>query len=131
MVRGHPIVKRMLNQPANVDRVLGALGDPTRRQCVEMLGNGPAPVSQLAAPFAMSLPAVMQHLRVLEASGLVVSTKVGRVRTCSLEADQLRTVQDWIDAQRRTWDARLDRLGAVLAKSRPIKAKPDQRGDPR
>jgi len=121
----------MLNQQAKVDRVLGALGDPTRRQIVEMLGTGPAPVSQLAAPFAMSLPAVMQHLRVLEASGLVVSTKVGRVRTCSLEAERLRTVQDWIDAQRRTWDARLDRLGVVLANSSTSEAKPKHRGDPR
>jgi len=113
----------MLNQPANVDRVLGALGDPTRRQIVEMLGTGPAPVSQLAAPFAMSLPAVMQHLRVLEASGLVESTKVGRVRTCSLQADRLATVEDWIEARRKTWNSRLDRLGEVLAKK--------QRGDPR
>jgi DNA-binding transcriptional ArsR family regulator len=113
----------MLNQPLDVDRVLGALGDPTRRRIVEMLGNGPAPVSELAAPFAMSLPAVMQHLRVLEASGLVESTKVGRVRTCSLQADRLATVEDWIEARRKTWNSRLDRLGEVLAKK--------QRGDPR
>ena len=120
----------------DVDRVLGALGDPTRRRIVEMLGNGPAPVSDLAAPFAMSLPAVMQHLRVLEDSGLVASTKVGRVRTCSLKADRLGTVQDWVEARRRTWDARLDRLGDVLARQHPnatkaTNATEEQRGDPR
>src|SRR5258705_10868950 len=105
----------MLNQSMDVDRVLGALGDPTRRRIVEMLGDGPAPVSRLAAPFAMSLPAVMQHLRVLEDSGLIASAKVGRVRTCSLQADRLGTVQDWVEARRKTWNARLDRLGAAVA----------------
>jgi DNA-binding transcriptional ArsR family regulator len=119
----------MLNQPLDVDRVLGALGDPTRRRIVEMLGDGPAPVSELAAPFAMSLPAVMQHLRVLEDSGLIASTKVGRVRTCSLQADRLTTVQDWVEARRKTWDARLDRLGNVLAKQH-TNATQAQRGDP-
>jgi DNA-binding transcriptional ArsR family regulator len=123
----------MLNQSMDVDRILGALGDPTRRRIVEMLGNGPAPVSELAAPFAMSLPAVMQHLRVLEDSGLVASTKVGRVRTCSLQADRLGSVEDWIEARRKTWNARLDRLGEALAKQHPTPANPTkaQRGDPR
>jgi DNA-binding transcriptional ArsR family regulator len=122
----------MLNQQADVDRILGALGDPTRRRIVEMLGNGPAPVSELAAPFAMSLPAVMQHLRVLEDSGLTASTKVGRVRTCSLQADRLMTVEEWIDARRKTWDARLDRLGTALARQQANKnATKAQRGDPR
>jgi DNA-binding transcriptional ArsR family regulator len=119
----------MLNEVATVDRVMSALGDPTRRRIVEMLGSGPAPVSQLAAPFAMSLPAVMQHLRVLEDSGLIASSKLGRVRTCSLAPDRLRTVQDWIDAQRRTWDARLDRLGDVLAKSKSQEPTSQPRGD--
>ena len=115
-----------------LDRVLGALGDPTRRRIVEMLGNGPAPVSELAAPFAMSLPAVMQHLRVLEDSGLIASTKVGRVRTCALQADRLTTVEEWIEARRRTWDARLDRLGTVLARHQANKKSTRaQRGDPR
>jgi DNA-binding transcriptional ArsR family regulator len=121
-----------------VDRVLGALGDPTRRRIVEMLGDGPARVSDLAAPFEMTLPAVMQHLRVLEASGLIASTKVGRVRTCSLEADRLGTVQDWVEARRKTWDKRLDRLGDVLAKQQrngtapnPTNGTRSERGDPR
>jgi len=120
----------MLNQLADVDRVLGALGDPTRRRIVELLGDGPAPVSTLAAPFAMSLPAVMQHLRVLEDSGLIASTKVGRVRTCALQAERLATVEDWIEARRKTWDARLDRLGAVLAKPQK-EATNARKGDPR
>ncbi len=117
----------------DVDRVLGALGDPTRRRIVEMLGDGPAPVSELAAPFAMSLPAVMQHLRVLEDSGLVASTKIGRVRTCSLQADRLGAVEDWVQARRKTWNARLDRLGDVVAKQHLNPANPTkaQRGDPR
>jgi DNA-binding transcriptional ArsR family regulator len=126
----------MLNQPMDVDRVLGALGDPTRRRIVEMLGDGPARVSDLAMPFEMSLPAVMQHLRVLEDSGLIASAKVGRVRTCSLQPDRLATVQDWVEARRRTWDARLDRLGDVLAGQHTTATKStngprEQRGDPR
>jgi DNA-binding transcriptional ArsR family regulator len=125
----------MINQPTDLDRVLGALGDPTRRRIVEMLGNGPAPVSDLASPFAMSLSAVMQHLRVLESSGVITSTKVGRVRTCSLEADRLATVQDWVEARRKTWDKRLDRLGEALRQqansATSTNAHTDQRGDPR
>lgn len=100
--------------------MFAALADPTRRQLVEQLGRGPASVSELAKPLPMSLPAVVQHLQVLEACGLVRSEKVGRVRTCRLEVTRLETVQDWIDARRRTWERRLDRLGDYLA------AHPDQ-----
>ena len=92
-----------------------ALSDPTRRQLVEQLGSGPASVSQLAAPLPMSMPAVVQHLKVLEDSGLVESHKVGRVRTCRLVVKRLDTVQDWIDERRRSWEHRLDRLGDYLA----------------
>lgn len=92
-----------------------ALSDPTRRRIVEQLGRGPASVSQLAAPLPMSMPAVVQHLQVLESSGLVASEKVGRVRTCRLVVKRLDTVQDWIDARRVTWERRLDRLGDYLA----------------
>jgi DNA-binding transcriptional ArsR family regulator len=105
----------MLNQLADIDRVLGALADPTRRQIVERLGRGTASVSEIATPLPMSLPAVVQHLQVLEASGLVSSEKVGRVRTCRLELDGLETVDAWIAERRRTWERRLDRLGEVLA----------------
>jgi DNA-binding transcriptional ArsR family regulator len=105
----------VLNQLADVDAVFAALADPTRRRLVEQLGNGPAAVSELARPLPISLPAVVQHLQVLEACGLVRSEKVGRVRTCRLEVARLQTVQDWIDERRRGWERRLDRLGDYLA----------------
>ena len=105
----------MLNQLAEVDVIFQALADPTRRGIVERLGRGPASVSELAKPLPMSLPAVVQHLHVLEASGLVRSAKVGRVRTCRLELKTLTTVQDWITARRTAWERNLDRLGDYLA----------------
>jgi DNA-binding transcriptional ArsR family regulator len=95
--------------------VLQALADPTRRNLVERLIRGPASVSDLARPIAMSLPAVMQHLGVLEASSLVRSEKVGRVRTCRLDPEALRLAEDWISAQRTAWEQRLDQLGDFLA----------------
>jgi DNA-binding transcriptional ArsR family regulator len=97
------------------DVVFHALSDPTRRQIVEQLGRGPASVSEIAKPLPMSLPAVVQHLQVLESSGLVESHKVGRVRTCRLVVKRLDTVQDWIDQRRAAWERRLDRLGDYLA----------------
>jgi DNA-binding transcriptional ArsR family regulator len=99
----------------DADVVFHALSDPTRRHIVEQLGRGPASVSQLAAPLPMSMPAVVQHLQVLEASGLIESQKVGRVRTCRLVVKRLDTVQDWIEARRAAWERRLDRLGEFLA----------------
>ena len=105
----------MLNSQPRLDLVFQALSDPTRRAIVERLGRGPASVSQLAQPFAMTLPAVVQHLQVLEASGLVRSEKVGRVRTCRIESATLSTVERWIAERRTTWKRRLDRLGEVLA----------------
>jgi len=109
----------MLNQTAEVDAVFAALADPTRRRLVERLGDGPATVSELARPLPISLPAVVQHVQVLEACGLVRSEKVGRVRTCRLEVTRLQTVQDWIDARRRGWERRLDRLGDYLESTAP------------
>jgi DNA-binding transcriptional ArsR family regulator len=91
-----------------------ALADATRRGMLERLGRGPATVSELAAPFAMSLPAVVQHLQVLEQSGLVSTRKVGRVRTCQLEPGALQQVERWIEARRLEWEHKLDRLGACL-----------------
>jgi len=105
----------MLNSQPQLDLVFQALADPTRRAIVERLGRGPASVSQLAQPFPMSLPAVLQHVAVLEASGLVTSEKVGRVRTCRIESRALSTAATWIQERRTTWERRLDRLGAVLA----------------
>lgn len=92
-----------------------ALADPTRRSMVERLTLGPMSVSELARPFDMSLSAVAQHLKVLEASGLVRSRKVGRVRTCRIEAPALRRVEQWIAQRRAVWERRFDRLGEVLA----------------
>jgi len=104
----------MLNQVDDIDGLLRALADPTRRRIVERLGSGPQSVTALAAPLPMSLPAVFQHLQVLESCGLVASEKVGRVRTCRLELGRLDTVEDWIAARRRTWQRRLDRLGDIV-----------------
>lgn len=105
----------MLNQSASLDLMFQALADPTRRLMVERLSRGPISVSELARPLAMSLPAVIQHLQVLEASGLVRSEKVGRVRTCTIEPDALQTVETWVNERRTLWARRLDRLGAFLA----------------
>lgn len=98
-----------------LDQVFHAIADPTRRAMVERLTRGPASVSELARPLPMSLAAVLQHLQVLEASGLVRSEKVGRVRTCRLETAGLRTAEDWLRGQRTSWEGRLDRLGDFLA----------------
>jgi DNA-binding transcriptional ArsR family regulator len=95
----------MLNQSAALDLMFQALADPSRRGMVERLARGPASVTELAEPLAMSLPAVVQHLQVLEASGLVRSEKIGRVRTCRIEPKALRTAEQWIAARRSLWDA--------------------------
>jgi len=104
----------MLNQSAALDLAFQALADPTRRAMVERLARSPASVSDLARPFSMSLPAVMQHLAVLESSGLVVSEKTGRVRTCRVETRALGLVEQWINARRTEWEQRLDRLDDYL-----------------
>ena len=105
----------MLNQSVDIDRVFHALADPARRSMVERLCRGPASVGELAKPLPMSLPAVVQHLHVLEASGLVRSQKAGRVRTCRIEPAALKTAERWIAERRQGWEERLDRLGAYLA----------------
>lgn len=98
-----------------LDQTFHALADPSRRSIVARLSRGPASVSELAAPLPISLPAVVQHLEVLQRCGLVSSEKVGRVRTCRLEAAPMRSVEGWIAAHRAAWEERLDRLGEVLA----------------
>jgi len=103
----------VLNHEA-ADRVFHAIADPTRRAMVERLTRGPASVSELARPLPMSLAAVVQHLQVLEASGIVSSAKAGRVRTCQLEPAGLRAAEDWLRRQRTAWERRLDRLGEYL-----------------
>lgn len=107
----------MLNQSTSLDLMFQALADPTRRIMVERLSQGPASVSELAKPLTMSLPAVVQHLQILETSGLVRSEKVGRVRTVTIEAGALQRVEQWVNDRRMLWEQRLDRLGAYLAQS--------------
>jgi DNA-binding transcriptional ArsR family regulator len=104
-----------------LDRVFHALADPARRTMLERLTRGPASVSELAQPLSMSLPAVVQHLAVLEESGLVRSQKVGRVRTCQIEAGALQPAEQWINDRRLQWEKRLDRLGDYLAQPAPEK----------
>jgi DNA-binding transcriptional ArsR family regulator len=105
----------MLNESSRLDLAFQALADPTRRGMLARLSRAPASVSELAAPFRMSLPAVMQHLQMLEASGLVRSEKKGRVRTCRLEPKALASAESWIAEQRALWEGRLDRLEDFLA----------------
>jgi len=105
----------MLNQVADLDRVFHALADPGRRLMVERLSQGPASVSELGRPLAMSLAAVVQHVQVLEASGLVWSQKIGRTRTCSIDPAALRSAESWLSERRSLWERRLDRLGGYLA----------------
>ena len=105
----------MLRQRPELDVVFHALADPSRRSIVERLSLGSATVTDLAAPLPMSMPAVLQHLRVLEESGLVRSRKVGRTRTCSIAVEALQPVERWIEERRSSWERRLDRLSAYLA----------------
>ncbi|HKD88325.1 MAG TPA: metalloregulator ArsR/SmtB family transcription factor [Streptosporangiaceae bacterium] len=107
----------MLNQVAGLDRVFRALADPGRRAMLERLSIGPASVSELGKPLAMSLAAVVQHVQVLEESGLVRSQKLGRVRTCSLNPATLRSAEHWISERRTIIERRLDRLGDYLAET--------------
>ena len=104
----------MLNYETPLDRAFQALADPSRRAMVERLAQGPATVSELKRPLVMSLPAVMQHLAVLETSGLVVSQKSGRVRTCSINPVAFAEAERWITERRLEWERRLDRLGDYL-----------------
>ena len=105
----------MLSQRVHVDRVFHALGDPTRRAILERLSDGPISVSKLAQPLDITLAAVVQHLQVLERSGLVHTQKLGRVRTCRMEPRGLSIAERWIDERRSLWEKRLDRLGDFLA----------------
>jgi DNA-binding transcriptional ArsR family regulator len=107
----------VLNQTADLDRVFQALADPGRRLMVERLSEGPASVSELGRPLAMSLAAVLQHVQVLEASGLVRSQKTGRTRTCSISPAALRSAEQWMSERRTLWERRLDRLGDYLAET--------------
>ena len=102
-------------KPGAADRVFHALGDPNRRAIVEKLSRGPLSVSRLAEPVNITLAAVVQHLQVLEASGLVQTEKNGRVRTCRLQPAGFSVAAQWIAERRSMWESRLDRLGDLLA----------------
>ena len=97
-----------------IDGIFRALADPTRRDVLARLSRSPASVSELAQPFEMALPSFLEHLRILEGSGLVSSAKAGRVRTYQLVPKQLKLAEDWLADQRSLWEGRLDRLDAYL-----------------
>ena len=105
----------MHRKKPDIDRVFHALGDPSRRAIVEKLSEGPLSVSRLAEPLDITLAAVVQHLQVLEESGLVQTEKVGRVRTCRIETAGLSAAEKWIGDRRSMWERRFDRLGHLLA----------------
>ncbi|HEY1448396.1 MAG TPA: metalloregulator ArsR/SmtB family transcription factor [Caulobacteraceae bacterium] len=109
------LLKYVLQYSEPLDLTFQALADPARRGMLERLSRGPASVSELARPLPMSLSAVVQHLRVLEASGLVTTVKAGRVRTCQIAPEALSAAERWINARRTAWEQRLDRLGDYLA----------------
>src|SRR5690242_14619305 len=109
------MIKQRSYERAPVDIVFHALADANRRLMLDRLAGGPASVSELARPLSITLPAVVQHLRVLESSGLVRSQKAGRARTCKIEPQALDTAERWITERRAAWEQRLDRLGEFLA----------------
>lgn len=104
----------MANQSSLLNDVFYALADPTRRAIVGALGRGPETVSALAAPFEMALPSFLKHLSVLERSGVVRSSKVGRVRTCELVPRALGPAERWLAQQRATWEARSERMARFV-----------------
>lgn len=120
-------------RPEVLDRTFHALADPHRRQMLETLAAGPMSVSELARPLPMTLAAVVQHVHVLEASGLIASRKTGRVRVCEIKAGAVRTAEQWLTARRTVWERRLDRLGDVLDEQGRRAAAPStrQRGSTR
>ena len=117
----------MPNQETILNSVFHALADPTRRAVIHRLGAGPASVKELARPFDMALPSFMQHLRVLEDSGLVRSKKKGRVRTCAIRQKELVKAERWLSKQRALWERRLDRLDTYLQDIQAPVQKDDKR----
>ena len=113
----------MTNKQEALDRAFGALSDPTRRAMVMRLTSGPASVGELAEPFAMAMPTLLQHVRVLEKSGLIETEKIGRVRTCSLQAEVLAGTEQWLAHQRAVWEQRLDRMESYVLALHATKVK--------
>ena len=122
-----PIPRLVTNQSPRLDRVFQALADPTRRAVLARLARGAAPVSELARPFDMALPSFLQHLKVLDACGLVRSAKVGRVRTYALSPATLEEAERWMAAQRGLWTRRLEQLDRYLE---TLKAASPRRKEP-
>lgn len=114
MSAARPAVSRVRGKP-DVHSIFHALGDPTRRAIVERLSERPISVSELAQPLVITLAAVVQHLQVLEDSGLVRTTKLGRVRTCRIEPAGFSAAEQWFADRRALWEKRFDRLGELLA----------------
>jgi DNA-binding transcriptional ArsR family regulator len=104
----------MLKQSDTLDRAFHALSDATRRALLDRLAKGPASVSELAKPFDSTLAAIVQHVQVLESSGLIVTEKIGRTRTCRISAEAVQRVEQWLTERRQLWEARFDRLGMLL-----------------
>jgi DNA-binding transcriptional ArsR family regulator len=109
------IVRQMTNNVALLDLCFHALADPSRRAAVARLADGPKSVTELFAPQSLSRPTMLQHVRVLEESGLITTQKAGRVRLCHLNRPRLSLVANWLDAQRSQWEARLDQFDAYVA----------------
>ena len=105
----------MPKHKVDIDRLFHALGDPTRRAMLDRLSAGPLSVSALAAPLGITLTAVAQHLQILEECGLAQTEKLGRVRTCRIEATGFNALEQWIRDHRTLWERKLDRLGDLLA----------------
>ena len=99
-----------------LDGIFLALADPTRRAVLSRLGAGPASISELAKPFDMALPSFMKHIRFLEESGLIVTRKAGRVRSCALEKKRFALVDGWLAEQRAIWEGRTDRLALFVTR---------------
>ena len=106
-----------------LDRTFAALADPTRREILERLSDGPASVSELARPFGMSMPGLLKHVRILEQAHLVTTQKRGRVRQCRLDPGHLDDAEQWIQTYRRRWERRLDRLGNYLERQKEEEAR--------
>jgi len=113
------MVIHMDNHQLALDSVFHALADPTRRAVVGRLVRGPAAVTELASPFAMALPSFMKHLRVLEKDGLIRSEKIGRIRTCRINAERLAAAESWLSEQHEIWRARADRLADFVETQMP------------
>jgi DNA-binding transcriptional ArsR family regulator len=118
----------MLEQSAILDKAFHALSDPTRRAMLEQLTRGPATVSDLARPFDVTLASIVQHIQILEGSGLIVTAKMGRTRTCQVSSDAIARVESWLSERREIWERRFDRLGALLEKSARPSAKAAKAG---